>query len=130
MVTQRERSNVRSIDIDVGVQVPTALRGMRRILSALQDVAPEECARIADDRPAEWNQLFPGSYPDVTSVTDLALTPSERRLHRESEQMFRILDVAARAIVAALTRTGHTLVLRNTGACDIVTLRGVMRAVT
>jgi tetratricopeptide (TPR) repeat protein len=43
--------------------------------------------------------------------------------------MFRVLNVSARALVAAISALDRPVVLRNAGACDLVSLRGIMHAV-
>jgi tetratricopeptide (TPR) repeat protein len=70
----------------------------------------------------------PGGPAPSPALGDVANSPSERRLHRESEQVFRLLQAAADAVVEAIADLGRPLVLRNCGAGDVVSLRGVMRA--
>lgn len=118
----------RAIEVDAGVALPVAFGGLRKILRACEDAAPEAVRPLAQQRPAEWNRLFPGSIQGAPDLTDLALTPSERRLHRESEQIFWVLNLAARAIVETLRVTGRPLVIHGAGECDLVSLRAVMRA--
>ncbi|MFL5356321.1 hypothetical protein [Archangium sp.] len=117
-----------AIEVDAGVALPVAFGGLRKILRACEDAAPEAVRPLAQQRPAEWNRLFPGTIQGAPDLTDLALTPSERRLHRESEQMFWVLNLAARAIVETLRVTGRPLVIHGAGECDLVSLRAVMRA--
>ena len=118
----------RAIEVDAGVALPVAFGGLRKILRACEDAAPEAVRPLAQQRPAEWNRLFPGSIQGAPDLTDLALTPSERRLHRESEQIFWVLNLAARAIVETLRVSGRPLVIHGAGECDLVSLRAVMRA--
>ncbi|PTL85189.1 hypothetical protein [Vitiosangium sp. GDMCC 1.1324] len=118
----------KAIQVDAGVALPVAFGGLRKILLACEDAAPEAVRPLARQRPAEWNRLFPGSIEGAPDLTDLALTPSERRLHRESEQIFWILNLAARAIVETLRVSGRPLVIHGAGECDLVSLRAVMRA--
>ena len=125
----RPDSSHQSVELDAAVAVPSALVGLRQILAALREYVPEAIDGVAASRPAEWNALFPGTFPQTKALADLALTPSERRLHRESEQMFRVLNVAARALVRSMAALGRPLVIRNAGLCDVVSLRGIMRAV-
>ncbi|XXF76939.1 tetratricopeptide repeat protein [Myxococcaceae bacterium GXIMD 01537] len=119
----------RAVEVDAAVSLPVAFAGLRKVLQALAAHAPEVMKDAARRRPAEWNRLFPGSVAGVADLADLALTPSERRLHRESEQVLWVLNVAARAVLDALRESGRTLVVRRAGACDLVSLRGLMRAV-
>ncbi|QRO01339.1 hypothetical protein JRI60_21090 [Archangium violaceum] len=118
----------RAIEVDAGVALPVAFGGLRKILQACEDAAPEAVRPLARQRPSEWNRLFPGSIQGAPDLTDLALTPSERRLHRESEEIFWILNLAARAIVETLRVSGRPLVIHGAGECDLVSLRAVMRA--
>ena len=117
------------IEADMAVAIPSALAGLRPVLRALEAAAPASVKKVASDYPSEWNFIFPDSIAGAEPLSDLALTPSERRLHRESETMYRVLSTAAKAVLAATKETGSSLVLRNTGATDLVSLRGIMRAV-
>ncbi len=83
---------------------------------------------LARAHAPEWNRLFPGAVAGAPDLSDLALSPSERRLHRESEQVFWILNFGAKAVLGALRATGKSLVVRNVGECDLVSLRALMRA--
>lgn len=118
----------RALEVDVGVALPVAFGGLRKVLRACEDAAPDVVHALARAHPSEWNRLFPGSIQGVPDLSDLALTPSERRLHRESEQMFWVLNVAAKAMVETLRACGRPLVLHGAGECDLVSLRAVMRA--
>ncbi|HEX8440716.1 hypothetical protein [Archangium sp.] len=117
-----------AIEVDAGVALPVAYGGLRKILLACEDAAPDTVRALAKSRPAEWNRLFPGSLKGAPDLADLALTPSERRLHRESEQSFWVINLAARAIVEALRASGRPLVVHGAGECDLVSLRTLMRA--
>ena len=77
-----------ALEVDAGVALPVAFGGLRKILQACEDAAPDAVRSLARQRPSEWNRLFPGSQAGAPNLTDLALTPSERRLHRESEEIF------------------------------------------
>jgi len=107
---------------------PVAFGGLRKILRALEQEAPAALKVFQGRSPAVWNRLFPGSVEGAPDLGDLALTPSERRLHRESEQTFWILNASARALLDGLAATGRPLVVRNAGLCDLVSLRALMRA--
>jgi tetratricopeptide (TPR) repeat protein len=117
-----------AIQVDAGVALPVAYGGLRKILLACEDAAPDTVRALAQSRPSEWNRLFPGSIKGAPDLADLALTPSERRLHRESEQSFWVINLAARAIVEALRVSGRPLVVHGAGECDLVSLRTLMRA--
>ncbi|QSQ25146.1 tetratricopeptide repeat protein [Pyxidicoccus parkwayensis] len=118
----------RALEVDAGVALPVAFGGLRKVLRACEEAAPDVVGALARAHPSEWNRIFPGSINGVPDLSDLALTPSERRLHRESEQMFWVLNVAAKAIVETLRTSGRPLVLHGAGECDLVSLRAVMRA--
>ncbi|AKQ65436.1 Glutamate synthase [NADPH] large chain [Myxococcus hansupus] len=117
-----------AIEVDVGVALPVAFGGLRKVLRACEEAAPDAVRALSLANPSEWNRLFPGAIDGVPDLSDLALTPSERRLHRESEQMFWVLNVAAKALVETLRASGRPLVLHGAGECDLVSLRAVMRA--
>ncbi len=117
------------LEVDLGVGCPVAFTGLRRLLRALQEQSPSLVKERAARHPAEWNELFPGDYQGAPSLMDLALTPSERRLHRESEQTFWVLNFAARLILDVLAGSGRPLHLTHLGEADLPTVRAVMRAV-
>ncbi|RCG25386.1 hypothetical protein DQ384_31465 [Sphaerisporangium album] len=117
------------VAVDVGTRLPVAFSSLRAVIAALADLVPETVDEVARRRRPEWNWLFPGTFPDAPLLADLAGTPSERRLHAESEQVFRVLDTAAEAIAAALVATGRPLLLRGVGHADIVSLRALPRLV-
>jgi tetratricopeptide (TPR) repeat protein len=117
-----------AIEVNIGSVLPAAFSGMRKLLSVLREHDPSTASMIAQSHPQEWNLLFPGSIEGASSLSDLALSPSERRLHRESEQVYRTLNVAAEMIVRTLRNGSSKLILRNTGQADLVSLRGIMRA--
>lgn len=117
-----------ALEVDAGVGLPAAYGGIRRVLGALREVVPQVFAPLQQRYPAEWSKLFPGSIANAPDLSDLALSPSERRLHRESEQTFWVVNFAARALLDGLAALGRPLVVRNSGACDLNSLRCVMRA--
>ena len=117
-----------AIEVDLGSELVVAMTGIRRVLAALRSEAPEVVARTAARRAIEWSELFPSDPPPAVTIWDVANSPSERRLHRESEQVFRVLQAASEALVEAVARLERPLVLRNCGAGDVVSLRGIMRA--
>jgi tetratricopeptide (TPR) repeat protein len=117
-----------AIEVDAGVGLPVAFAGLRKILQMLREHSPASVKRTAEKHPSVWNRLFPGEFAGARDLSELALTPLERRLHRESEQTYWILNLAARIILDATEESGRPLVLRNAGQCDLVSLRGVMRA--
>lgn len=118
-----------AIEIDAGLALPVAFGGLRRIIDAFDGFSPGLRAKAAEGASAEWARLVPGSATGAHDLSDTALSPSERRLHRESEQTFRVLNAAARYVVSSLQNVSRPVVIRNAGACDLVSLRGLMRAV-
>ena len=93
-------------------------------------MAPEAAARARRAHPAEWHYLFPDAAPPAAAdLFELASAPNQRRLYRESEQVFRVLNFAAHSIVEGLRALGRPLLLRHAGSCDLVSLRGLMHAV-
>lgn len=119
----------RALEVDLGADVAVAMTGVRRVLAVLRSEAPAVVGRAAARHAVEWAELFPGDEPAAVTLWDVANSPSERRLHRESEQVFRVLQAAGRALVDAIAELDRPLVLRGCGAGDVVSLRGVMRAV-
>ncbi len=116
-----------AVEVDIGTRLPVAFNGLRAVITALDAYAPAALAGVAEGRRPEWEWLFPGTFPQAPLLADLAGTPSERRLHAESEQVFRVLDTAAEAITAALLETGRPLLLRGAARSDVVTLRALPR---
>jgi tetratricopeptide (TPR) repeat protein len=119
----------RGIEADIGSSLPVAFAGLRSILVALETFAPDVIARGRAAHAPEWNVLFPDAPIASPDLFELADAPNQRRLSRESEQVFRVLNVAAGLIVDAVRSAARPLVLRNAGACDLVSLRGIMHAV-
>ncbi len=115
-------------EIDIGPGLPAGLDGMRHILLKLTASDANRAAAIrkaAEQRAAEWNILFPGEFPDAAPLPVIAATCSERRLHAESEQIFRVITAVGQAVTAAAQAEPLTLVLRRTAALDLPTLRAV-----
>lgn len=117
------------LEIVIGSPLPVAFASLRALIQGLQEAAPSVVQGIADQYTSEWNELFPDTFLGVEPLETLALSPSERRLHRESEQVFRVLHVGARVIVSVLDAIQAPLLLRLTGMCDLVSLRAIMYAV-
>ncbi|MFC4055703.1 hypothetical protein ACFOY4_38970 [Actinomadura syzygii] len=117
------------VEVDVNVGPAAAYEGLRRALDALRE-AGATFDHIEAVRGPEWAELFPGAAggTDRPSLTEIALAPSERRLHRESEQVFRVLSTAAAALCGGCSQVGRPLVLHGVGGADLPSLRGFMRA--
>lgn len=109
-----------------GTGLPMAFSGLRTALAALREVAPGTVERHATQHPVEWNRLYPGSFEGVGDLSEIALSPSERRLHRESEQVFRVLLAASRAVVDACAEARVGLAVVDVGRWDLVSLRGLL----
>jgi tetratricopeptide (TPR) repeat protein len=120
----------RAIEVDIG-SPPYAFTGIRRVLLALGSEAGGAIAQAAARHPAEWAELFPGdpAASSAPALRELAGAPSPRALDGDSEHAFRVIQAAADALVAAVADLARPLVLRNCGSGDLVSLRGVMRAV-
>jgi tetratricopeptide (TPR) repeat protein len=78
---------------------------------------------------AEWAVLRPETKHHGAPLATIALSASERRLHRESEQVFRVLSTGAAALCRAAAELGRPIVLGGVGQTDLTSLRGFMRAV-
>ncbi len=117
-----------AIEVDIGGEVPVAFTGVRRVICALEQINPGSLSDLRTASGAEWNRLFPESPVDSPSLFELADAPNQRRLFRESEQTFRVLNFFARVLVEELRTSDRPIVLRNSGACDLVSLRGIMHA--
>jgi tetratricopeptide (TPR) repeat protein len=120
------RASVVEVDVDHG---PAAsYTGLRHALAVLR----AEGAGFGDlpyRYGGEWAQLFPGEAPGAPRLEDIALAASERRLHRESEQVYRVLSVAAAALCTGSAELGKTVAVRGVGGTDLSSLRGFMLAV-
>jgi tetratricopeptide (TPR) repeat protein len=118
-----------AVRVSVAAELPVAYAGLRTLLGTLLHETQAPVAELAAGFQREWHVLFPESSVASDDLWAVALTPSERRLHRESEQVFRVLNAAAAALVRCLARCERPVVLEGAGRCDLVSLRGVMRAV-
>ncbi|HEU0086607.1 MAG TPA: hypothetical protein VFQ77_02965, partial [Pseudonocardiaceae bacterium] len=112
------------VEIDPGAQ-PAGLDGLRKLLVALQERRPAAIRNVAQQRQPEWNVLFPGTFPDAAPLSVLAATCSERRLHAESEQVFRVIVAAGQAVLAAAAEGELTIVFRHAAWLDFPTLRAI-----
>ncbi|WEV29181.1 hypothetical protein OYE22_31330 [Streptomyces sp. 71268] len=115
-------------EINIGPGLPAGLDGMRHILLKLTASDANRAAairKVAERRAAEWNILFPGEFPDAAPLPVIAATCSERRLHAESEQVFRVITAVGQAVTAAAQAEPLTLVLRRAAALDLPTLRAI-----
>lgn len=124
-------SPAREVEAYLADDYPVAFTGVRRVLSAIERAGVRVADRLIERYPAEASVLLPPDRlpGDTPSLSSVALTPSERRLHPESEQVFRILAAAAEVTVAALAEHHLSLHLLAVGATDIPSVRGLLRLV-
>jgi tetratricopeptide (TPR) repeat protein len=121
-----DTSSRSAVEVDLATGPVASLAGMRRVLAALTE-AGAGFGDLPARHPAEWGRLTRPSHENGLALADLALSASERRLHRESEQTFRVLSVAAAAICQGSESLGVPVVLRGVGCTDMPSLRGVVR---
>jgi hypothetical protein len=115
------------IEVDLATGVAASFAGLRRAIGAVVDNGADLGAVVAR-YPAEWAILTDPTIHADTALAEIAISASERRLHRESEQNFRVLQVAAIALCHGSASVGRRLVLRGVGHSDFATLRGLVRA--
>lgn len=105
---RRELSSATQL-VEIGCANPTleSFMALCEVLDALVPTVADEAdwllCRHAPEIAAIHPQLaarFPAAQPAV-SLSEIALTPSERRSHRESEQAFRIISSISRLVIAA-----------------------------
>jgi len=121
---------VPSIELCLGQAYPVAFSGFRTVLEALDDHGLTIRQRLLARYPAEATVLTPQwCDADGATIASVALTPSERRLHPESEQTFRVLQAAADIVIMALSDHRVPIRLRAAGAADVPSIRGLMRLV-
>lgn len=104
------------------------LAALKGAIATLRD-AGASFGELPTRYATEWAAL--GQHPEAEQVAlhEVALTASERRLHRESEQLFRMLCVAARALCLGAQELERPLRIDHVGSADLPSLRGMMRAV-
>jgi tetratricopeptide (TPR) repeat protein len=113
------------VEIDLGAAQPAGLDGLRELLVALGERRPAAVRKVAEQRQPEWNVLFPAAFPEAAPLSVMAATCSERRLHAESEQVFRVIVAAGQAVLAAAAEGALTIVLRHAAWLDFPTLRAI-----
>lgn len=116
------------IVVDVASGPAESYAGLRTALRVLQDNGAG-FSDLPSTYPAEWHELLPESAVPVAPLREVALAPSERRLHRESEQVYRALAVGAAALCSGATEIGRPVELLGLGYTDLTSLRGFMRSV-
>ena len=114
------------VEADLATGPASAFAGLRRALGSLRE-AGADFGALPERYPAEWSVLS-GEGQAMARLAGLALSASERRLHRESEQTFRVLAVAALALCRGTSDLDTPLLLRGLGRTDLVSLQGLIRA--
>ncbi|MDM4719450.1 hypothetical protein QTQ03_07500 [Micromonospora sp. WMMA1363] len=121
---------VAAVRVDVNTGPAASYAGLRECLGALR-AAGADFGDLPARHASEWAELFPADCArnNPPLLEEIALAPSERRLHRESEQVYRVLSVAAAALCAGTAELGRPLLVNGVGGTDLSSLRGLMRAV-
>jgi len=114
------------IRVDAATGAGSSLAGLRRIVAEMRH-SGADFEDLARRYPAEWAVLS-GDADGGSRIAAVALSASERRLHRESEQLFRVLAVGARALCEASQDLDTEVVVHGVGRTDLPTLRGLVRA--
>ncbi|MEV7776415.1 hypothetical protein [Kitasatospora sp. NPDC086791] len=123
------RTATTAVPVDVNTGPAASYTGLRAGLDALR-AQGADLGEFAVRHPSEWAELFPAeTAPGTAPLEEIALAPSERRLHRESEQVYRVLTVAAAALCTGTAQLGRPLLISGMGGTDLSSLRGFMRAV-
>lgn len=115
-----------AVEADLATGPASAFAGLRRALGSLQE-AGADFGALPERYPAEWAVLT-GEGQAMARLAGLAISASERRLHRESEQTFRVLAVAALALCRGTSDLDTPLLLRGLGRTDLASLQGLIRA--
>jgi hypothetical protein len=115
-----------AIEADLATGPASAFAGLRRAVGALAG-AGAGFGHLPERYPAEWGVLT-GAEQGMTRLAELALSASERRLHRESELVFRVLAVAGLALCHGTSELDTPLLLRGLGRTDLPSLQGLIRA--
>jgi tetratricopeptide (TPR) repeat protein len=115
-----------AVEADLATGPASAFAGLRRALGSLRE-AGADFGALPERYPAEWAVLA-GEGQGMARLAGLALSASERRLHRESEQTFRVMAVAALALCRGTSDLDTPLLLRGLGRTDLASLQGLIRA--
>lgn len=119
-----------AVRVDINTGPASSYVGLRECIAALR-AAGASFGELPHRHAAEWAELAPDDTPQDNPLPlgEIALAASERRLHRESEQVYRVLSVAAAALCAGTAELGRPLLVSGAGGTDLSSLRGLMRAV-
>jgi hypothetical protein len=115
-----------AVEVDLATGPASSMAGVRRIVAALV-AAGADFGDLPTRYPVEWGRLTRPSRANAGDLAALALSASERRLHRESEQVFRVLAVAAAAVNRGAESLRTSVALRGVGRTDLPSLRGIVR---
>lgn len=121
-----DRPVTSAVEADLASGPASAFAGLRRALESLR-AAGAGFGALPERYPAEWAVLA-GEQHAMARLAGVALSASERRLHRESEQAFRVLAVAGMALCRAMSDLDTPLLLRGLGRTDLASLQGLVRA--
>lgn len=116
-----------TVEVDLDRGPAESYAGIRNALLTLR-AAGASFGSLPSRHASEWAELFPEENSGAARLSDIALAASERRLHRESEQVYRVLSVAAAALCEASAELGRTVVLHGAGGADLSSLRGLVLA--
>ncbi|WP_016816839.1 hypothetical protein [Salinispora arenicola] len=119
-----------AVRVDINTGPASSYVGLRECIAALR-AAGASFGDLPNHHASEWAELAPDDTPQDSPppLGEIALAASERRLHRESEQVYRVLSVAAAALCAGTAELGRPLLVSGAGGADLSSLRGLMRAV-
>ena len=127
--SETESSRDGELEIILADTYYAGLDALRLLVEEIAKRGPELAEHSAGEYRSEWNVLFPGRFPDAPPMSALAATCSERRLHAESHQLFRIVNAVA-DLVRGLARSagpGPRILVRGARFMDIPSLRAVLR---
>lgn len=104
---QAEQEGHLSVSLRVRGRRAHAFLGLKQLLAVLETPLRQEKPDLLHSYGGEWVTLFPEAGQDpvfqhVRALDELALPASERRLSRESEQVFRIINRGVTLILDAL----------------------------
>lgn len=123
----RSRDSASPLVVDIATGPASSYQGLRRAIGTLTD-AGADFTGLAARYPQEWRVLSSASPEAGDALADLTIFASERRLHRESEHTFRVVNAAAMALCEGTGQLGAPLRITGAGRTDFTTLRGLVRA--
>lgn len=104
---QAEQRGDRSLHIRAQGRRAHTFFGLKQLLMGLEPILRQEAPALLQAYDTEWVTLFPEAREDTLfqqarHIDEIALPASERRLSRESEQVFRIINRGVTLILDAL----------------------------